>query len=48
MASHAAATGPSPAPSDVPQGASRASQTAAEPVAMTHRQIMEALTGLLR
>ena len=47
MASHAAATGPSPAPSDVPQGASRASQTAAEPVAMTHRQIMEALTGLL-
>ena len=47
MASHAAATGPSPAPSDVPQGASRASQTAAEPAAMTHRQIMEALTGLL-
>lgn len=47
MASHAAATGPSPAPSDLAQGASRASQTAAEPVAMTHRQIMEALTGLL-
>lgn len=47
MASHAAATGPSPAPSDLPQRAPRASQPAAEPAAMTHRQIMEALTGLL-
>ncbi|SDL72583.1 drug resistance transporter, EmrB/QacA subfamily [Arthrobacter sp. ok362] len=47
MASHAAATGPSPAPSDLPPRAPRASQPAAEPAAMTHRQIMEALTGLL-
>ncbi|RKR12511.1 EmrB/QacA subfamily drug resistance transporter [Arthrobacter oryzae] len=47
MASHAAATGPSPAPSDIRPGAPRASQPAAEPAAMTHRQIMEALTGLL-
>lgn len=51
MASHAAATGPdtapSPALSDIPQGTSRAPQTAADPAAMTHRQIMEALTGLL-
>ncbi len=47
MASHAAATGPSPAPSDLPPRAPRASQAAAEPAAMTHRQIMEALTGLL-
>lgn len=47
MASHAAATGPSPAPSDLHPRAPRASQPAAEPAAMTHRQIMEALTGLL-
>ena len=47
MASHAAATGPSPALSEIQPGAPRASQTAAEPAAMTHRQIMEALTGLL-
>ena len=47
MASHAAATGPSPAPSEIQPGAPRASQPAAEPAAMTHRQIMEALTGLL-
>ena len=47
MASHAAATGPSPDQSQMPPGPSRASQAAAEPAAMTHRQIMEALTGLL-
>ncbi len=47
MASHAAATGPSPASSEIQPGAPRASQPAAEPAAMTHRQIMEALTGLL-
>ncbi|MEC5192108.1 MULTISPECIES: MDR family MFS transporter [unclassified Arthrobacter] len=47
MASHAAATGPSPAPTDKKPGAPRASQPAAEPTEMTHRQIMEALTGLL-
>lgn len=57
MASHAAATGPdtaplnrallNTAPSDLPPRAPRASQPAAEPAAMTHRQIMEALTGLL-
>ena len=43
MASHAAATGPSPAPSPAP-----APHPPAAPAApMTHRQIMEALTGLL-
>lgn len=47
MASHAAATGPSPAPSQNPPGASRAPESAAQPAPMTHRQIMEALTGLL-
>ncbi|WP_427133617.1 MDR family MFS transporter [Pseudarthrobacter sp. S9] len=47
MASHAAATGPTPAPSHTPPGAPRAPQPAAQPAAMTHRQIMEALTGLL-
>ncbi|MCU1512214.1 MAG: drug resistance transporter, EmrB/QacA subfamily [Arthrobacter sp.] len=39
MASHAAATGPSPVPTPHPPTAPAA--------AMTHRQIMEALTGLL-
>ncbi|MET4095007.1 MFS transporter [Arthrobacter sp. UYCu712] len=39
MASHAAATGPSPVPAPHPH--------AAPAPAMTHRQIMEALTGLL-
>lgn len=57
MASHAAATGPdtaplnpaplNPAPSDLPRMAPRASHPAAAPAEMTHRQIMEALTGLL-
>lgn len=47
MASHAAATGPSPAPSHIPPGASAAPESAAQPAPMTHRQIMEALTGLL-
>lgn len=56
MASHAAATGPETAPlktaplnaqSEIPQRAPRAPQAAAAPAAMTHRQIMEALTGLL-
>ncbi len=43
MASHAAATGPSPAPSPSPTPPSHP----APMVAMTHRQILEALTGLL-
>ncbi|MET3946917.1 EmrB/QacA subfamily drug resistance transporter [Arthrobacter sp. UYCu512] len=47
MANHAAATGPSPARSDDQPGSPRPSHPAGEPAAMTHRQIMEALTGLL-
>ncbi|CAI3793394.1 MFS transporter [Pseudarthrobacter sp. MM222] len=43
MASHAAATGPSPAPSPAPVP----HPPAAPAAPMTHRQIMEALTGLL-
>ena len=47
MASHAAATGSSTDPSQIPPGPSRASQAPADSGVMTHRQIMEALTGLL-
>ncbi len=47
MASHAAATGPSPVPPHLPPEAPRPSRPAVEPGAMSHRQIMEALTGLL-
>jgi len=47
MASHADLTGP--IPSTIPPGAPQgpAPQPAAPPAVMTHRQIMEALTGLL-
>ncbi|WP_371745858.1 MFS transporter [Arthrobacter oryzae] len=50
MASHATATGPSRALSTTPQQSSpssRQSSTQAPRSAMSHRQIMEALTGLL-
>jgi len=46
MASHATATGPSRAMSTTPQQSSPSSAQAPQP-AMSHRQIMEALTGLL-
>jgi len=47
MASHATATGPSRALSTTPLQSSPQSSAPAPPAAMSHRQIMEALTGLL-